>query len=247
MSLLYVDDEKFKYFCKNLTLDSVDIRVLDDVLQSLDKMTGMPSQIICHNKKNGFDSLLECSGDQIIIDLNKFNSLGRNLSTSEVIKNKASQNLQPAVHINLHSPALKIPQRIEIPLRYLLKGLPDIRNTYMVYLHALEINDTDTFVYYGVTKRGWMKRFDEHTKKALKELSHRKFPMLMRESITGRMNQLYNNENDFQKILTGSYHVVCAAGRSKKDAHDIENYLIQKRSLQAEMGLNMVSGKNIIS
>jgi hypothetical protein len=77
------------------------------------------------------------------------------LSVATVLQDKTVVGETPGLHINLFSPSLKIPQRIELPLRLVLKGLPAIEPTHSVYLHALRMQSGEVFVYYGITKRGW--------------------------------------------------------------------------------------------
>ncbi|QJD97690.1 hypothetical protein HH214_18335 [Mucilaginibacter robiniae] len=240
MDLKLLNEENFHYLCQGLTLDLHDMQVIDGVLIGLNDKNGLIEKIIMHNETQGAESTLPSDGSgQIIVIFDKYLTSGKLLATATVTQDKEYKGLPPALHINLHSPTLDIPQRIEIPLRYVLKGMMPLIGTYMVYLHVLEINNRETFVYYGITKRGWMKRFNEHVRLAVNSKSDRKFPKLLRESIEARIIELLNDTNTNTR-LTGSYHVVCAAGRSKKNASEIERYLITKRSLSEKEGLNMI-------
>ncbi|MDQ0640200.1 hypothetical protein QF042_003765 [Pedobacter sp. W3I1] len=165
---------------------------------------------------------------------------GKQLVTADAMQIKDTSGLPPGLHLNLQSPSLDVPQRIEIPLKYILNGLPTLSGTHMVYLHALQINDKETFVYYGKTKRGWMKRYIEHVKLAMKG-SSREFPGLYGNAIKNRYNQLFGKPLDPSgQVYTGSYHVVCVAGLNGADANEVERYLIKKHSLSNAQGLNMV-------
>ncbi|WP_433903213.1 hypothetical protein [Sphingobacterium puteale] len=219
------------------------MEVIDQLLIKLNDQNGLINSIVTQNHHEGLESTLITSGNQIIVSFDKYYVSGKPLTTAAVMKSKGNDNLPPTLHINLHSPTLNIPQRIEIPLRYVVKGAAPLQGTYMVYLHALQINFDKTFVYYGITKRGWMRRFNEHTRLAVRGNSQRKFPKLLGESIEARIQELLNGSNGNDNILTGSYHVVCAAGRTKKNACEIEKYLINKHSLLATEGLNMISGQ----
>lgn len=245
----FLNDFNFRYLCKGLTLDSNDMNVIDQALIKLNVQDNLVDQIVIQNQNNGLESTLEITGPQIIISCDKYQVSGKSLSTAIAMISKDSEDLPPMLHINMHSPTLNIPQRIEIPLRYLLNGAPPLDRTYMVYLHALEINHCKKFVYYGITKRGWMKRFNEHVKLAIKGQSQRKFPNLLGESMRSRINELLVNDVDSNsvkdRILTGSHHVVCAAGRTKRNALEIEKFLIDKRSLSVPEGLNMISGQDV--
>ncbi|WP_134091279.1 hypothetical protein [Olivibacter sp. XZL3] len=241
MELKLLNEENFRYLCQGLTLDLHDMQVIDGVLIGLNDKNGLIEKIITHNETLGAESTLPAdNGGQIIVIFDKYLTSGKLLATATVTQGKKHTGLPPALHINLHSPTLDIPQRIEIPLRYVLKGMMPLIGAYMVYLHALEINDKETFVYYGITKRGWMKRFTEHVRLAVKGNSDRKFPKLLGESMEARVVELLSDINTTNKRLTGSYHVVCAAGRSKKNASEIERYLITKRSISEKEGLNMI-------
>lgn len=237
--------EKYKYLCDGLTFEDRDLRVLDGLLESFDKETGLVTYIADCNDRYGYEYNLDISGPQYIIIVDKFLSKERELALSSIGQKLDAIDLPPAVHLNLQSPTMNIPQRVEIPLRYLVKGGPSLDGTFMVYLHALEINDKETFSYYGVTKRGWMKRFIEHLKLGVKKRSHRRFSKMLGDGVRGRYSKLGVGRQQKEleaKQLTGSYHVVCAAGRSRTNAYQIENYLIQKRSIASPLGLNMIRG-----
>ncbi|MGJ1234710.1 MULTISPECIES: hypothetical protein [Sphingobacterium] len=137
------------------------MEVIDQLLIKLNDQNNLINSIVNQNQHEGFESTLKTFGPQIIVSFDKYDVSGNPLTTAAVMKSRDNDNLPPALHINLHSPTLNIPQRIEIPLRYVLKGAATLQGTYMVYLHALQINYDKTFVYYGITKRGWMKRFNE--------------------------------------------------------------------------------------
>lgn len=240
MNLKVLNEQNFQYLCQGLTLDLHDMQVIDQVLLKLNSKNGLVNKIITHNETQGSESTLDTDGPQIIVMFDKYLVSSKPLTTATVMQENDNSGLPPMLHINLHSPTLNIPQGVEIPLRYVLNGMIPLDGTYMVYLHALEINNKEIFVYYGVTKRGWMKRFNEHTRLAVKGKSHRKFPKLLGESIEARIHQLLRGTNATNNILTGSYHVVCAAGRTKQNAFEIEKYLINKRSLSEKKGLNMI-------
>ena len=245
----FLDERKFRYFCQGLTLDAQDMANLDKVLCSLDKVRKLPSKIVAHNGKHGFGSLPSFPGPQIIINLEKtFSENGRSTSLSLVSEHSNILNATPGLHIHLRSPSLDIPQRVEIPLRYVLKGLPDIEGTHMIYLHTLEVKEGPPFVYYGITKRGWMKRFNEHMAGALKRESRLVFHKTLRDAILGRMIELGNDirgpdrEPPPTLTLAGNHHVVCAAGLNEEQALEAEEYLVGKHSFGHEGGLNMIPG-----
>lgn len=98
------------------------MEVIDQVLIKLNDQNGLIDIIVTQNQNEGMESTLDPSGPQIIVSVDKYDVSGKLLTTVAVIKSKNINGLPPVLHINLHSLSLNIPQRIEIPLRYLLKG-----------------------------------------------------------------------------------------------------------------------------
>ncbi|MGX5858281.1 hypothetical protein ACWKW6_31785 [Dyadobacter jiangsuensis] len=245
----YLCIEKYKFLCAGLTFEHDDLRVLDAQLEMFDKKTGIVTYIIQSNIKHGYQYDLEIFGPQYIVKVEKYLKEGKNLAVSYVGQQMNQIDLPPSVHFILHSPSMDIPQRVEIPLRYLVKGGPSLRGTFMVYLHVLQINNEKELVYYGITRRGWMKRLIEHLKLAMKKQTERKFPKALGDAISGRYSVIglgHGRVELEEKQLTASYHVVCAAGRSKDNAFQIESYLIGKYGLSKESGLNMIGGHKAI-
>lgn len=245
----FLDERKFRFLCEGLTLDAHDMEVLDSVLVGLEETHHTPSRIVEHSSRNGFGRPPKFEGPQVIVNLDKkMDSKGQMLRMAPVVLNKDSPGRAPALHINLRSPLLDIPQRIEIPLRFVLKGLPSFDDTYMVYLHALKLEDGRDMVYYGITRRGWMKRFNEHMRDAMSYDSPYLFHQVLRESCIGRAQQLHGAsvqepaEGPPAKVLVGNYHVLCAAGLTKDQAEATEEHLVSKYSLGHADGLNTIPG-----
>lgn len=246
----FVDERKFRYFCEGLTLDSKDIAVLDAALVGIDEKISLSSRIVEWSGRHGYTSGYKPSGPQILVNIDKLAQQDRlqPASVVTVLKNSTVVNATPALHINLFSPVLQIPQRIELPLRLVLKGLPPIEPTHSVYLHALRMQAGSVFVYYGITKRGWMLRFSEHVKAALAEDSPLLFHRMLRESIHGRMSQLAADahtepvESSGGHVLHSTHHVICVAGVDADTANASEEYLVQKYSFGHPTGLNMIPG-----
>lgn len=135
-SFQFLSESNFQYLCKGLTLDNSDMEVIDQLLVKLNDQNNLINSIVTQNHHEGLESTLETSGPQIIVSFDKYDVSGKPLTTAVVMKSRDNNNLPPALHINLRSPTLNIPQRIEIPLRYVLKGAAPLQGTYMVYLHA---------------------------------------------------------------------------------------------------------------
>lgn len=246
----FIDEKKFRLICEGLTLEAKDIEVLDGALVALDKKRRIPSLIVEHNQTSAFSAAFIAQGPQIILVLDKMASPEKGpLSMATVVEFKGARNAAPALHINLRSPTLDIPQRVEVPLRFVLKGLPSFEETYMVYEHVLVLEDGRNLLYYGITRRGWMKRFNEHMTNAMRNSSPLLFHRALRESIAGRLVQNYgpgaatgSDEEVPKKVLVGNHHVLCAAGLSKDQALETEEYLVGKRSFGHADGLNMIPG-----
>jgi hypothetical protein len=223
--------------------------VLDSAFVGLDAQASIPSQIVAHNQRHGYGPPIQLPGGQIIVTLEKRGGPdGQKLSLTQCVRHRKLENQAPALHVMLRSWSLDIPQRVEIPLRYVLKGLPDIEGTYMVYLHVLTMEAGEEFVYYGITKRGWMKRFNEHMQHAMRDESPLLFHRTLRTGVAGRMHQLHgpiagqSTESTFPHIMVANHHVVCAAGLSEDKALGGEEYLVEKYSFDKPVGLNMIPG-----
>jgi hypothetical protein len=143
----------------------------------------------------------------------------------------------------MHSPSLNIPMRTEIPLRALIKGGVSLGDTYSVYLHALLCDDGRHFIYYGVTKRGWNVRWNEHALSAIRGESQRLFPLKLKELMDARLTQLYGTGSALPR-LTGIISAICGVGLSEDQAMESEEYLVDKYSLASKYpnGLNMIPG-----
>jgi hypothetical protein len=246
----FLDERKFRLLCEGLTLDSKDMEVVDEALNGLDKKGKLPSRIIEHNQRTGYGPPPSFSGPKTIITLEKLRNTetDQKFSVASVIADPKDVGASPGFHVNLQSVILDIPQRVEIPLRYVLKGLPPLEPTYMVYLHVLLMEDAENLVYYGITKRGWMKRFNEHMVKSMREDSPLLFHRALREGIAGRLRQMgkatqsAKESQTTRRAMIGNHHVLCAAGLSEEQALKTEEYLVDKYSFGKPQGLNMIPG-----
>lgn len=237
----YLDKKNFWYLANGLTYTDADLNVLDQTLRHFNSQTGFIDKIIEGNKLYGFGHRVQLPTNQFIVNLDTYSTRdNQNLTTVYIVRNKNEDKLPPVLHLNLRSPSLQVPQRVEIPLKYILQGLRVLEGTHMVYLHAVMLSNDNVYSYYGRTKRGWMKRYIEHVQLAMKG-SNRKFPALFGKAIKARYDQLYGNGASNDTIIyAGSYHVVCSAGLDKIGANNAERYLIKKRGLNPRTGLNMV-------
>lgn len=127
MELKLLNEQNYRYLCQGLTLDLHDMQVIDRVLIGLNDKNGVVEKIAMHNETLGAPSILPIDGGgQIIVMFDKYRTAGKLLATATVTQSREYNGLPPALHINLHSPTLDIPQRIEIPLRYVLIGMPPL-------------------------------------------------------------------------------------------------------------------------
>jgi len=214
------------------------MEVLDTALDGLDKKNRLTSKILEHNQRNGFGPPPKFPGPTVIVVLEKRarRDTGQTLSTAAVVGDKDKPGGSPGLHILLHSPTLDIPQRVEIPLRLVLKGLPSFESLYMVYLHVLKMSDGQNLVYYGITKRGWMKRFMEHVARSVRDDSPLLFHRSLREGILERLRQRGMEQPlpagvaspSPHGAMIGNYHVLCGAGMTEEQALETEEYLVTR-------------------
>jgi hypothetical protein len=221
--------------------------VLDSTLAELNVQTGIPDKIVRWNERGGnaYGPLALPGRGRIIVDisetLNPTN--GTNLLMAQVMEKKDEKETAPVVFLSMRSSTLDIPMRAELPLRALLKGCPDLSKSYAVYLHALLTDRGDEFIYYGITKRGWNRRFLEHANEGMTTEARRLFPQKFGELIDARAAQRAGRDDSRPK-LAGIVSAVCAVGVDEDMALDIEEYLVDKYSLAAKHpgGLNMIPG-----
>lgn len=244
----FVSEPDLQYLMASL---SIDLRrcadVLDRVLRSFNKQSGIPDKIVAWNSRGGnfHEPLVFPDRGRFIVELTQ--SLTRDkqvLWTAALLEKKNEKERAPVLFIRMHSPSLDIPMRVEIPLRAVMKGGAALRGTYCVYLHALLASDKSEFVYYGITKRGWNIRFAEHTKAAVAEKSHRLFPKKLNELIDARAKHLSGSGDTNKPHLVGIISALTSVGLSKDAAMDAEEYLVEKYSLASShpQGLNMIPG-----
>jgi hypothetical protein len=165
------------------------------------------------------------------------------MHTAQILEKKEERETAPVAFFSTRSLALDIPMRVEVPLRALIKGCPKLKGTYVVYLHALLSDDGRSYVYYGITKRGWNLRFLEHTKSALQNDTRRLFPQKFNELVSARLAQRSGTVDPRPK-LAGLITSICAVGLQEEAAMDVEEYLVDKYSFaqKHELGLNMIPG-----
>jgi len=235
-----------KHLTEGLTFNLVRCaEVLDSILVGLNEKTRIPDVIVSWNGKNPADRAPLAFRDRgrIVVEICQLLTKRGPLFTSTVLESMQEKETAPVVFFKMHSPTLDIPMRVEIPLRALIKGGPSLEGTYSVYLHALVSNDGNEFVYYGITKRGWNKRFTEHMESALADESRRLFPSKLKELISVRVEHVHR-EKQTGSMLTDFVTSVCAVGLNEDSAMDAEEYLVDKYSLSSKHpnGLNMIPG-----
>lgn len=245
-ALKYVNLPNMMYLTEGLTFN---VRrcaeVLDATLIGLNEKTHIPDSIVSWNATKPCDRTALAFRDRGRIIVEICQSLTRRgpLFTVTVLEAKEEKEAAPVVFFRMQSPTLDIPMRVEIPLRALVKGGPSLAGTYSVYLHALLCSDGQELVYYGVTKRGWNKRFTEHLESALGERSRRLFPAKLKELLFARAEHI-KGATTTGSMLTGVVNCVCGIGLDEDAAMDAEEYLVDKYSLSSKHpnGLNMIPG-----
>jgi hypothetical protein len=130
-----------------------------------------------------------------------------------------------------------------VPLRALMKGGQDLKGKYVVYLHALLADNGEDYVYYGITKRGWNRRFMEHTNTALGDETRRLFPLKFQALLRAQADKRMGKKTS-EVGLRGLVSTICAIGLDADAAMDVEEYLVDKYSLASRhpLGLNMIPG-----
>jgi hypothetical protein len=167
--------------------------VLDATLAQFNEQTGIPDKIVAWNEAGGNrrPPLEFPERGRLIFEIaQRRTAEQRMLYTVTLFESKDDTIKVPVAFISLQSPSHDIPMRVEIPLRALLRGGPPLDGTYSVYLHSLRADDGNEYIYYGITKRGWSKRFSEHIKSAMRDQSERALPQKLRELTAARVKQL---------------------------------------------------------
>jgi hypothetical protein len=223
--------------------------VLDALLIKLNEQTGIPDNIVSWNETYGNrqGSLEFPDRGRLIFDIAQCLTANKEmLYTVALLERKDEKEKAPVVFISMQSPSLDIPMRVEIPLRALVRGGPPLRGTYTVYLHSLFADERKEFVYYGITKRGWNKRFGEHVKAAMRDNSRRSLPRKLKRLTGARLKELTGQIHP-EPTLTGIISALCAVGLDRNSALAAERHLIEKYSLSSKFigGLNMISGPRV--
>ena len=243
----YIDLAALKHLARGLTFDCDQIvGVADHALQGLNDKTGFPDRMrrwIADGAHDSGPCPLDPAG-RIIIDVEQRAKAGGNqLYTAMILRKSDEQSMAPVMFLSMHSPTLDIPMRVELPLRAVLKGNAPLEGTYTLYLHALMTSEGDAYLYYGVTKRGWGLRFDEHTKAALAKKSKRLLARTLNALVEARAEELYGGPHDRPK-LAGIVSTILGTGLSREAAMEAEERVVDKYSLASKhpLGLNMIPG-----
>ena len=221
--------------------------VLDHALVNVNEKNRVPDRIVAWNARGGplnGEPLSLPGTKRLIVQIEEtFDPRKKETLTLASVGETEDKTTAPAAFFNMHSLSLDVPMRVEVPLRTLLKGGQDLKGKYVVYLHALLTDDDREYVYYGITKRGWNRRFLEHTKTALGSETRRLFPNTLQELIRTHMDRRAGRRSDGVG-LSGLVTAVCAAGVDEDAAMDVEEYLVDKYSLASKhpLGLNMIPG-----
>lgn len=244
----YLDADALAHLLKGLSFDAAECaRLIDPVLVELNKTGAYSDRMLAWvtTGRQAGKPVPQISDGRIIIQVDQFHQPGKDLATvATAISAKGDKDVAPAVMFNMRSFTLDIPMRLEIPLRAVMKGNPPLLGTYVVYLHVLRATDGAEYLYYGITKRGWALRFQEHTKAGFKIDATRKMPQKMAELIGVTVDRRFGQASDDRVGLTGIVSSLVAVGLTKDQALDTEEYLVDKYSLATKhrWGLNMIPG-----
>lgn len=243
----FLDLGALRHLTQGLTFDiGASASVIEAALVDLNDQTKVP-QLLQDWIKRGGRTVSPCPYDgkgRIIVEVRQtVNSSGQAAHFTTILRKKDEKETAPVVFFNMHSPTLDIPMRVEVPLRAMLRGNQPLEGTYTLYLHALLTSRGESLIYYGITKRGWNIRFNEHMRAAIAQKSKRLLASRLNDLIEARVNELYGQVED-RPVLAGLISAVCGAGLSREAALDSEQYLVDKYSLagQHPNGLNMIPG-----
>jgi len=245
--LHFVDVTALMHLSHGLTINPMrSAEVLDDALIAFDKDTGYISSVQQWVRGGGLHNgaCPTRPAGRIVADVTETMNAERKVLHFAAIQNVEKEaGIAPVVFLNMVSPTLEIPMRVEVPMRAVLKGNAPLHEMYTVYLHVLLTSEGKELVYYGMTKRGWSLRFHEHTRSAMANKSRRLFARTFRELITARAEELYSVA-DGRPTLRGLITTICATGLSHREALDVEEAMVDKYSLASKHpnGLNMIPG-----
>lgn len=195
--------------------------ILEDGLRAWDQDTGIPSRLIQHWMRHETTPTFNRRLAGIIA------TAGQGMSfVVQKEDSQPSEGTRFQLYIDNRGRGPDI--RLEVSWRYLLKSSKDVRGTYTIYNHAIIFADDSARTYYGVTSRAWQVRFNEHVRAA-----RTSSPYLLHKAIREDLRRA-------SKVA----HVVIAAGATKEQAYDLEEYLVDKYSLYPNHpdGLNMIPG-----
>lgn len=245
--LRFVDATALMHLSRGLTFDPLrSAEVLDDALCALDEKNGYVSQVQEWVRGGGLHNG-ECPTlptGRIVADVTEaMNAEKKILHTAAILNVVKEAGIAPVVFLSMVSPVLDLGMRVEVPLRAVLQGNPPLENTYTVYLHVLLTSEGKDLVYYGITKRGWNLRFNEHTRSAVAQKSRRLFARTLRDLIMARAEELYRVPDERPK-LRGLITTICATGLPYDEALSVEEAMVEKYSLASKHpnGLNMIPG-----
>lgn len=246
-TLQFVDAVALTHLSRGLTFDPLECAdVLDHALVSLDHKTGYTSEVASWVRAGALaaGSCPLFPSGRIIAEVSEAtNSGGQTLRTAAILKFAPEADRAPAVFLAMVSPTLGVPMRLELPLRAVLKGNPPLDGTYTLYLHVLLASDGSEYSYYGITKRGWNLRFNEHTRDTVAKQSKRLFAQKLAALSAARAAELYGTPDGGPR-LSGIISVVCGSGLSQAAAFEAEEAMVEKYSLASKhpLGLNMIPG-----
>lgn len=245
--LNFVDATALMHLSRGLTFDPLrSAEVLDSALSALDVKTGYVSRVQEWVRGGGLynGACPTMPAGRIVVDVTETMNAEREILRAAAILNVEKEaGIAPVVFLSMVSPLLDIGMRVEVPLRAVLQGNPPLESTYTVYLHVLLTSEGKDLVYYGITRRGWNLRFNEHTRSAVAQKSRRLFARTLRDLITARAEELYG-VLDGRPKLRGLITTICATGLPHGEALDVEEAMVEKYSLASKHpnGLNMIPG-----
>lgn len=201
---------------------AIDVRRCADVINAtlveLNRQTRIPDQIVAWNnrptERRGRPTIGGRSSIEVVVEQRWHPEKG--MIFVALVRERKTSEQSFRLFVEMRSPVLDIPMRLELPLRACLKGCGRLQGTHTVYLHALIADERSEYVYYGMTGRSWNVRFAEHTAAAVTD-DPRLFPRKLGELIRGRAKEKWDASYEGPK-LAGIVSSICAVGLSRDAA-----------------------------
>jgi len=243
----FIDSRAVKHYLQGHSFRVADVtRALEECLVRWDSRNGKPSAMldaVARHPGQTFPGPLFEGQARTLISVFQISEGERNIVMTKVAESDHGSGLGPLVIFQLHSRALDIPMRVELPLRAILIGTPPAAGMHLVYLHVLEDSNENEWKYYGITSRDWNVRFMEHLGRRSAQGAKSRMTRKLSSLSESRLQEL-RGEVPSEPALRSIASVICAFGLSPDEADQVEEEFIDRHSLKKthNFGLNDLPG-----